>query len=108
VALGVLFCPCHIAIVLFLLGGTVIGAFLANNFLLTLLAAGGAFVFCLALGLWLLRSVKTPGTRCVSADCARPASGHKPEIVSGPAPFSGGALTQPGESIGKDGYREAI
>ncbi|MCI0371252.1 MAG: mercury resistance protein [candidate division NC10 bacterium] len=51
-------CPCHLPLVLILLGGTAVGAALTQNLPLVLLGLTVAFIFSLALALKGSRRVK--------------------------------------------------
>jgi mercuric ion transport protein len=55
-SLAAVACPCHLPILLALLGGTTIGAVLAANVLPLFVLLGVVFVGALALGLRLLES----------------------------------------------------
>jgi mercuric ion transport protein len=55
-ALAAVACPCHLPILLALLGGTTIGAVLTANLLPVFVVLGVIFVGALALGLLMLES----------------------------------------------------
>ncbi len=51
-------CPCHLPIILAVLGGTAFGAFLRNNILLLILILTAIFLFTLFKGLKLINQTK--------------------------------------------------
>jgi len=60
VTLAVVACPCHLPILLALLGGTTVGAILAANVLLLVVVFGAVFVGALTVG---LRALETGSGR---------------------------------------------
>jgi mercuric ion transport protein len=64
-------CPCHLPLLLGVLGGTAIGAALAANFLTAFVLLGAVFVVALAVG---LRALESGSGRA----CARDAGGRTP------------------------------
>ena len=64
-------CPCHLLLLLGLLGGTTIGAVLAAKFLTAFVLLGAVFVGALAVG---LRALESGSGRA----CARDAGGRTP------------------------------
>ncbi len=57
-AIAGLTCPCHLPIILAVLGGTAFGAFLRNNILLLILTLTAIFLFTLFKGLKLINQTK--------------------------------------------------
>ncbi|MDA8218127.1 MAG: hypothetical protein M0Z94_10980 [Dehalococcoidales bacterium] len=57
-AVAALTCPCHLALLAFLLAGTVLGGFISANF--GPLVAAFSLVFVAAVWLWLSTPVETP------------------------------------------------
>ena len=51
-------CPCHVPIIIAVLGGTAFGAFLRNNILLLILTLTAIFLFTLFKGLKLINQTK--------------------------------------------------
>jgi len=54
--MAIALCPCHLPLLLFLLGGTAIGALLLENFSMISLLAAGLFFILLVIGSLLIRT----------------------------------------------------
>lgn len=108
IGLGVLLCPCHLVIIVLLLGSTVVGAVLADNLPLVLSVAGAAFVLCLVFGLWLLRpnEILRDGSHA-SAGCVRSGACQKTEIVARSTDFAEGDSIRRGSFSEKGDHLEA-
>jgi mercuric ion transport protein len=66
--LAALACPCHVLLLLGVLGGTTIGAGLAANVLTAFVLLGAVFVGAVAIG---LRALETGSARACARDAAR-------------------------------------
>jgi mercuric ion transport protein len=61
-------CPCHLPLLIAVLGGTTIGAVLAANFLTALVLLGGVFVGAVTVG---LRALEARSGRACARDGVR-------------------------------------